>query len=541
MTINTIPPVNTVEGQVQGVIEGDVVTYKGIPYAAPPTGALRWKPPAAVEPWGDKPLQPNERTPSALQNRQECILVGGGDPDPMNEDCLYLNVWTPQSKEGAPKLPVMVWIHGGAYIFGAGKLPVYHGASLVKRGAILVTVNYRLGALGFFAHKALDEETTATTRVYNFGLLDQIAALEWVQRNIESFGGDSNNVTIFGQSAGARSVLALFASPLVKGREKPLFHRGIAQSVYRTAEATREKALERGAKLAGLLLGLADGSTATAEQLRSPTLTAEKIMNIAGEFTKDQLDGTANSPVGISGDMVLPSPVIASFVGGNVSALPLIIGNTSDDGSVVIDQLKDRNPGQIVDLAVLATEIKYPKRYYPDLATQESSVIKTELGRRLARDAFFTVTTHKLAEAHGPRASTWRYYFDYTAENLRTAVPNGPRHGDDVNFTMNTLDAYPPFPPVPPGGAPQPVAITAKDREVADRTSELWFKFASTGTPASATEWPLHTATADKTLLLGATVSVATDFMQQHAANATFENMEAFEQIGAAMDKIVAG
>jgi para-nitrobenzyl esterase len=220
-------------------------------------------------------------------------------------------------------------------------------------------------------------------------------------------------------------------------------------------------------------------------------------------------------------------------VAGNVSALPLIIGNTSDDGSVVLDQLD--SPGQIVDLAVTFTQVKYPKRYYPDLATEESSVIKNELGRRLARDAFFTVTTHKLAEAHGPRKSTWRYYFDYTAENLRTHVPNGTRHGDDVNFTMNTLDAAPPF---PPGKPQEPVAITAKDREVADRASEYWFKFASTGNPGQ--DWPQHTATADKTLLLGESVSVATDFMQQHHEDAEFENMDAFNRIGTAMDNFMA-
>ena len=142
MTTNTIPPVNTVEGPVQGVLEGDAVAYKGIPYAAPPTGALRWKPPAAVKTW-DKPLQPNEETPSALQNRQTCILVGGGDPDPMNEDCLYLNVWTPQLKAGAAKLPVMVWIHGGSYQGGAGDSAAYDPRRLVEEqdvGVVAVTI-----------------------------------------------------------------------------------------------------------------------------------------------------------------------------------------------------------------------------------------------------------------------------------------------------------------------------------------------------------------------------------------------------------------
>jgi para-nitrobenzyl esterase len=149
----------------------------------------------------------------------------------------HLNVWTPAHAEGAalPKLPVMVWIHGGAFVIGAGGLPPYHGAPTAKRGAILVTVNYRLGVLGFFRHNALDaERTDAGLRVNNFALLDQIAALEWVQRNIAKFGGDPDNVTIFGQSAGARSVLALFSTPLLnKSKRARLFHRGIAQSVYR--------------------------------------------------------------------------------------------------------------------------------------------------------------------------------------------------------------------------------------------------------------------------------------------------------------------
>lgn len=547
MTINTItaPIIDTVEGPVQGAIVEDVVAYKGIPYAAPPVGDLRWRRPQPVTPWTE-PRQSNDNAPSCFQDRNVCIEMGGGDPDPMDEDCLYLDVWTPKlgagaadraSGAGAPKLPVMVWIHGGAYILGAGRLPVYHGAPLVKRGVILVTINYRLGALGFFAHAALDEGVPAEERVYNFGLLDQIAALEWVQRNIEKFGGDPGNVTIFGQSAGARSVLALFASPLVKDRNPPLFHRGIAQSVYRSPEATRDKALTRGAKLAKALLGLADGATATPEQLRR--ISARQLMNMDNELTPKQLKGTSNSPVGITGDIVLPTTgVVDSFVTGEVAALPLIIGNTSDDGSIVLDQLD--GPGQIVDLAVLVAGVQTPKNYYPDLAPQSSATIRAELGRRLARDAFFTVTTYKIAEAHSKRAPTWRYYFDYTAVNLRPTVSKGTRHGDDILFTMNTLDFAPPF---PPGQPTNPVAVTAKDREVASRASEYWPAFARTGKPSSAAgpEWPPHAEGQDKTLVLGESAEVKTDFMKDHHQDAALENMDAFEKVGKAMDSVMAG
>ncbi|WP_224367461.1 carboxylesterase/lipase family protein [Hyalangium versicolor] len=535
MPTQTPPLVQTVEGPVQGaIIEPGVAAYMGIPYAASPVGNLRWRAPQPVTPW-TQTRPSNDQAPSCLQNRNVCIEVGGGDPHPMSEDCLYLNVWTPQPKEGAPKLPVMVWIHGGAYILGAGRLPIYHGAPFVNRGAILVTINYRMGALGFFAHPSLEKEVTVgQKRIYNFGLLDQIAALEWVQRNIEKFGGNPNNVTIFGQSAGARSVLALFASPLTQERERPLFHRGIAQSVYRAPEASREKALERGNKLAEVVLGLGkgQGATATLEQLRG--VEAGVLMNVPIDPAKD-FKGTANSPVGIAGDIVLPGTdgIIERFEKGEVAALPLIIGNTSDDGSVVLDQLQG-NPSQIVTLAVTTTQVKRPKLYYPDLAEQ-ASPDQNELGRRLARDAYFTAATYRIAKAHSKRAPTWRYYFDYTAENHRPSVTKGTRHGDEVAFTMDTLKYAPPFPP----GQPQnPVTVTTKDYGVASSISERWFNFAST--PEPSPEWPRQSAEADKTLLVGESLSVATDFMQQHHKDAELENMDAFNRIGTAMDTLMA-
>jgi len=532
MSIRTISPIQTVEGPVQGVVvEPGVVAYKGIPYAAPPLVDLRWRAPQPVTPW-KATLLPNELTPSCFQNERNCILVGGGDPHPTSEDCLYLNVWTPEPEANASKRPVMVWIHGGAYILGAGKLPVYHGAPLVKKGVILVTLNYRMGALGFFAHDALDKDTPeGEPRVNNFGLLDQIAALEWVQRNIAKFGGDPDNVTIFGQSAGARSVLALYASPLVRNREKPLFHRGIAQSVYRFPEASQKQAHDRGAKLAGLC-GVKEDN-ATAELLRK--IPARKLMNMDNEFTTQQLKGTANSPVAISGDSVLPNEVIDSFLKGEVAALPLIIGNTSDDGSVVLD-VPLVEPGTIVDLASLV--VNTPRNYYPDLAPQQPLKIRAELGRRLARDAVFTVTTYNIAKAHNKRAPTWRYYFDYTAENHRATVTKGTRHGDDCSFTMNTLAYAPPF---PPGHPETPVEVTAKDREVASHANEYWFQFAVTGAPSSATgpAWPRHEEGQDKTLLMGASFEVKTDFMQQHHEDAALENMVAFDKVGKAMDNIM--
>jgi para-nitrobenzyl esterase len=252
-----------------------------------------------------------------------CIQVpglsaeNGGDPGRLSEDCLYLNVWTPRAERSA-KLPVIVWIHGGAYVFGAGGLQVYDGRPMATKGAVFVSINYRLAQLGFFAHPALEKENPGG--VTNFGLLDQITALKWVQANIAAFGGDPGNVTIMGQSAGGKSVLALYASPLARG----LFHKGVAMSSYVVPDTTREKALEVGTKVADAL-GL-KGAKATAAELRA--VPAERFGEIKGQ-------GLSNAPVPIRGDKVLPQSIESTFAAGREAAVPLIVGNTSNDSSVV--------------------------------------------------------------------------------------------------------------------------------------------------------------------------------------------------------------
>lgn len=228
-------------------MDDDLFVFKGIPYAAAPEGALRWRPPQPVKPWHDV----RDATlfgAASWQNREYCLAVGGGDPGNFSEDCLYLNVWTPDIEPVKP-LPVMVWLHGGGYTIGAGNLAPYNGKPLASRGAVVVTVNYRLGHLGFFAHPALDKEYPASSVVNNFGLLDQIAALQWVQRNIPAFGGDRRNVTLFGESSGARSVLSLCCSPLTEG----LFHKGIVQSAYSLPDTPRKRRCNRALMSPGIL------------------------------------------------------------------------------------------------------------------------------------------------------------------------------------------------------------------------------------------------------------------------------------------------
>jgi para-nitrobenzyl esterase len=214
------PTTSTESGTISGIRESGLHIYKGVPFAAPPVGDLRWRPPAPVTPWtGTRKAE--AFAPACMQAG---VSMPGETPPSVSEDCLYLNIWTP-AKSAQERLPVIVWIYGGGYINGSASMPLYWGDQLAHKGVIVVTIGYRLGPLGFLAHPELTRES-AQHSSGNYGLMDQIAALEWIQRNIAAFGGDPKNVTIAGQSSGAISVSILMASPLAKG----LFQRAVGES-----------------------------------------------------------------------------------------------------------------------------------------------------------------------------------------------------------------------------------------------------------------------------------------------------------------------
>lgn len=471
-------PVVTIKaGAIEGAAANGVQSFKGIPYAAPPVGELRWRDPAEPPSWTGT-RKADAYGYSCLQKTFEQNDMTPGDPGPMNEDCLYLNVWTPEAR-GNGKLPVMVWVHGGAFVIGASNFALTDGSNLAKRGAVVVSFNYRLGQLGFFAHPSLGPVNERTSA--NFGLLDQIAALKWVKANIAKFGGDPDNVTIFGESAGAKSVLALFASARARG----LFHKGIAQSTYAVPDMTSAKALEMGAKVA-TAAGL-PGADATAEQLRA--ISAEAFSKLEGK-------GLTTSPVPIAGDKVLPRTIEAIFKTGDEAAVPLIIGDNSDDASVALAfGVKPEEVLEKIKAAGFVAKLLYP-------GVEDDA----ERARQATRDLIFTMPARWTADRHSKRALTWRYYFDYTAEKLRPKFPNGVPHGNEIVYTFDNVDVF-------QGTAPH---ATAADRAYSKTVGDYWFNFARTGRPFAKDEpfWEPHRAGADRVMIFEPSIRAERDFMR---------------------------
>src|SRR4051812_36604844 len=314
------PPRVTIDnGTLEGAVDSttNVMVFRGIPYAAPPVGDLRWKPPQAPARW--------QGVRAARDLGHNCMQHQPyGDIDPfaagVSEDCLYLNVWTKSLDNRAPR-PVMVWIHGGGFFAGFGGEERHNGARLAQKGAVVVTLNYRLGPLGFLVHPALAAESPHHA-TGNYGLLDQIAALEWVKRNIARFGGDPSRVTIFGESAGGMSVGSLIASPLAKG----LFHRAILESGTGVSIGItpRDTARALGLRFAEAVGVRGEGADAAAKlrALSPDTLLAASTVASAG--------GPKFFPV--ADGWVLPRPVDSALLSGKANFVPVIAGTNRDEG-----------------------------------------------------------------------------------------------------------------------------------------------------------------------------------------------------------------
>lgn len=433
--VDSAPVVETTAGPVRGLTHDGIQSWLGVPYAAPPVGELRWRPPQPVAPWSGV-REGGDYGPVCLQ--------GPPTPEPLpelsraSEDCLNLNVHRPVGADGA--LPVMVWIHGGGFVYGAGSQAMYNSPGLVGRDIVLVTLNYRLGYLGFLAHPALQSDGS---RVGNYGLLDQVAALEWVRDNIAAFGGDPDNVTIFGESAGGISVNALMAAPSAAG----LFHRAISQSGFgREPSLGWDAAVaEAGARFAPLV-----GAAPSAEDLRG--IDGAQVVALPMNIN------SGHAPLV---DDVLPRRVHETFEAGDEADVPYLNGvtdlevaDTPAGSGVAADRVRARLLAESRDQARAA--------YGSD----------AELERRVTADVVFSEPARLLAREHADDAPTYRYVFGIAPQAVLAAVGGAP-HGSELPFVFDDT-------------ARQGTPVANADA-LADQVAGLWVDFATDGRPDG---WP---------------------------------------------------
>ncbi|GAC1304160.1 MAG: carboxylesterase family protein [Mucilaginibacter sp.] len=367
----------------------DVVAFKGVPFAAPPVGELRWKAPQPVQPWsgvkkcdafGPSPMQAKP-APFMVYTREFLI-----PEEPISEDCLYLNVWA--KPRAAVKKPVFVWIYGGGFSSGGTAVPIYDGEAMAKKGIIFVSVNYRVGILGFMAHPELTKESPYKASG-NYGLLDQVAALRWVKKNIAAFGGDPDNITIAGQSAGSMSVNCLVASPLAKG----LFNKAIAESGSLMVPNPMLKSSDLlGAEQQGVKLA-ASAHAASLTELRA--LPAAQLLKLQGRF----------SPI-VDG-YVLPEPIPQIFAEGKENRVPLLIGWNADEAFVSGFKKKDEFIKQAKEQ--YGADAEEFLKYYPAGTDEEAA--RSQI--KLSRDMMFAVSGYKWAGLQGAKGGrpVYVYYF----------------------------------------------------------------------------------------------------------------------------------
>jgi para-nitrobenzyl esterase len=460
----------TADGVLEGVVsaDGKVRTFKGIPYAAPPVGPLRWQPPQPVTPWTGvrKAVEYGAR---AMQGRIFSDMVFHDDGP--SEDCLYLNLWMP-ARPATDKLPVMVWIYGGGFVAGSTSEPRQDGGNLCKKGVMVVSMNYRMGVFGFFAHPELTKESEHHASG-NYGLLDQLAALQWVKKNIATFGGDPDNVTIFGESAGSASVCALMASPLARG----LFHRGIGESgtLFSTGEPAKSlaEAEQAGVKFAETAFG-----TSSLEALRA--LPAQKVLEAAlklpHEYFRPDIDG-----------WLMPADCLSLFASGKQSRVPLLTGWNRDEGSRK-DLLSEDEP--TVANYIAHAKIRFGGnavaflKVYPAATDAEARQAAHDFGG----DKAIGYSTWKWLELQVKTGASpaYRYEFDQAlplpADAKPGTEPVAP-HAGEIEFVFQVLSS-------------KDLSWQPDDHAVSELMASYWTNFAKTGNPngPGLPQWPAYSS-----------------------------------------------
>ena len=461
-------------GIISGTLNtsGDVHIFRGIPFAAPPVGALRWKAPQPVNAWTgvkacDKfSASPMQGKPVAFSMWSEEFLI---PKEPIDEDCLYLNVWSGASSV-KEKRPVLVWIYGGGFNSGGSAVPIYDGEAMAKKGIVFVSINYRVGIFGFFAHPQLTKES-GNNASGNYGIMDQVAALKWVRENIAAFGGNPNNVTIAGQSAGSMSVNCLVATPLAKG----LFQKAIAQSgaSFGNGNDHLEKGEEEGDKLMKSL------NAASVNELRA--MPAEELMRKAQGFRgRPIIDG-----------YLLPDAIVHIFAKGKENKVALLTGWNQDEG-LMFGPVKKAGDFKKDAVEKYGADAQTFLQFYPANTDEEAAASQLNL----SRDQIFGVhnyTWANIQSSHGSKVYVYRFTRKVPATG--EYVKYGAFHTGEVPYAYDNLKfVNRPWEPV--------------DQDLAKTMSSYWANFIKTGNPNSSglPSWDEYTITDKKGMMLGTTV-----------------------------------
>lgn len=451
--------VRTVSGAVSGVTADGLSAWKGVPFAAPPVGGLRWRPPQPAAAW--QGVRSAERAGPACPQPARGEAGGIGAPALQSEDCLTLNIYAPA---GASNLPVMVWIHGGAFRLGHGAAPVYDGAALARQGVVVVTLNYRLGLLGFFAHPALTAAAPPGEPLGNYGLMDQLAALKWVQANIGAFGGDPRNVTAFGESAGGSSLIYLLANPAAKG----LFAKAIVESGGGLQNPVAPAEVERRGQAAASRLGLAPGASLENLRARPATDWVEAQGGLQG--------GLGFGPF-LDGRLITEAPSRA-FGAGRALDVPLIVGANSNEASVL----------STLGVPTGALAAAVGDRLAALRALYDPGISEAEFTRQALGDAVFVAPSRWIAAAASKGQPSYLYYFSYVAAARRATVP-GANHGSEIPYVFQSWEATPIL----------ARAMAPEDKALGALMSACWVSFAKAGRPdcGGAAAWPAYDPSTD--------------------------------------------
>jgi carboxylesterase type B len=468
--------VRLASGRVVGTSNDSVTVWRGLPYAAPPTGAGRWRAPQPVRAWSDV------RDARAFGADSVQAPMPASRASSMSEDCLYANVWAP-ADSGRAEHPVMVWLHGGGFVGGSGADARCEGSKLARRGVVVVTFNYRAGLFGYLAHPALSDEAGGLSG--NYGLLDQVAALEWVRENIAGFGGDPGRVTVFGVSAGSASIALLLTSPRAKG----LFQRAILHS----PGTARPLASLAEAESAGRALGEDIDALRQLPALALFARTSKLTPVVRGLTTPRVLRP-------IRDGVLIPQDERDAFAARRLHAMPIFVGTNSDEGTLLTRNWPVATLAEYDALmaANFSDDLERARSVYPATTDAEA---KPAVAEAFADTQFNYGARLLLRSMARLNVACWRYRFT----RRRPGQHDGPHHGDEVGYVFGNLAS---------GRGVDEASFDAADVSLSDAMSAAWVAFASHANPnvAGANAWPRYDAVAhDGPLAFGDRIEIVTD------------------------------